>query len=129
MGVQGFQAFGLLFQVGDAVLVGLELGFQNRDFLGEVVVLMDFPGQLFQLGVGDGLLLFQLGLHPAGRGPVGKDDPDQRQAPGDDGGEDRRGGAVHRPHPFQRALSARTSMWVKVPYRPTPPWSPSNCSA
>lgn len=121
MGVQALQALGLFFQVVDAVLVGFELGLQRGDALGEVVVPLDLFCQFFQLGVGDGLLLFQLGLHPAGRGTIGKDDADQGQAPGDDGGEDRRGGTVHRHHPFQRLLLARTSMWTPQLYRPTPP--------
>ena len=35
----------------------------------------------------------------------------------------------HRHHPRQRALSARTSMWVKVLYRPMPPVPGSRVSA
>ena len=47
-------------------------------------MLPHLAGQLLQLRVGDGLLLFQLGLHVFGGLVAGDDHPQQRQAAGDE---------------------------------------------
>ena len=62
----------------------LDLLFQHRHALGEVVVCPDFPGQFFQLGFGHGLLLVQLGVHALGGAVIGDDRADQAQTAGDD---------------------------------------------
>ena len=66
----------------------LDLLLQYRDAPRKIVMLPDFPGQLFKLGLGYGLLHVQFGLHLPG-GPVAGDDyPQQRQAAGDESHDD-----------------------------------------
>ena len=75
-------------QIFDPVVCHLDLLLQHRDAPGEIVVLPDFPGQLLQLSVGDGLMRIQLGLHIPGGLVAGDDYPQQRQAAGNQGHND-----------------------------------------
>ena len=94
------------------------------DSLGKIVVRPDFPGQLFQLGVGDGLTL-----------AVGDEYADEGHSPGDKGGEN----GLHRSHPFHLDLFVRVSMcthpvlrvgcFASFGYRPMPPRPGSSFSA
>ena len=73
-----------MFQIRNLVVNNFDLLLQHRHAPGEVVVFPHLAGQLLQLGVGDGLLLFQLGLHlPVGL-VAGDDHPQQRQTASDE---------------------------------------------
>ena len=73
-----------MFQIRDPVVDDFDLLLQHRDTAGKVVMLPDLPGKLLQLGVGDGLLLVQLGLYIPGGLVAGDDHPQQRQTAGDE---------------------------------------------
>nr|DAL62853.1 MAG TPA_asm: hypothetical protein [Caudoviricetes sp.] len=74
----------LFFEICNAVVCHLHLLFQHRDALGEVVVCPNFPGQLVQLSVGNGLLFFQLGVHVLSGPAVRDKHADQAQAASDE---------------------------------------------
>ena len=76
---------GQSFQILYPVIGDLDLLLQHRDAPRKIVMFPDFPGQLIQLRVGDGLLLVQLGLYIPGGLVAGDNYPQQRQAAGDEG--------------------------------------------
>nr|DAT86960.1 MAG TPA: hypothetical protein [Bacteriophage sp.] len=96
----------LFFEVCNAVVCHLHLFFQHRDALSKIVMRPDFPGQLVQLGVGNGLLFFQLGVHVLSGPAVRDKHADQAQAASDECYDDR---VAHAPsrrrvRPFLRMM-------------------------
>lgn len=72
---------GQSFQILYPVIGYFDLLLQYRHTAGKVVMIPHFPGQLVQLGAGDGLMLVQLGLHIQGGLVAGNDHPSRDRTP------------------------------------------------
>ena len=76
-------------QIVNAVVDDLDLLFHHRNPLGEIVVFSDFPGEVFQFGFGDRLLLIQFGVHVLGGFVAGIDGTDQGKSASDNSHDNR----------------------------------------